>query len=1518
MNIDFRNICQLNRSQHQAFEELCAQLARAEIPEGAQFYRKAPPDAGVECYAVLPNGDQWGWQAKYFDRLTSSQWRQIDDSVKTALKKHSRLVRYYVCVPLDRTHAQIRKWEEHVKKWQEWAFEKEMSVEFVWWGRHELLSRLTRPEHAGRVRFFFDVERFDQVWFEKRLEEAIRAAGPRYTPEIHVDLPIAREFEAFSWTKHFFDELKSHAKEIRQKINRLHYESSSISNEAKDIKSTISEIIDQGQQLLEMLSRIMPEPSAPLTLEEIVQQADQIAGVVENLAQKLSEYEQRFGIQRTQSSESPEDFTFYKNPFRILYDRLWDLERELYNFRESLEHAHRLASSRLLLITGEAGTGKTHLLCDIAKKRIQEGRPTVLLMGQRFNSEEEPWTQVLKQLDLRDLRVEEFVGALEAAAQAVGCRALVMIDALNEGMGRYIWPNHLDAFLAHLERSPWIGVVLAIRSPFENVIIPKTLRDRAVRITHSGFVGHEYDALKSFFAYYNIELPSTPLLVPEFSNPLFLKILCESLRGRGKHRLPRGFQGITKLFEFFLDAVNHRLALKLDFDPREKLVHQAVNCLAEKLARKRKRWLSRKEAKEIVDSFLPGREFSRSLFYGLLTEGVLLEEIQNRNDEYEEIIFIAYEHLADHLIAKYLLDQYLNQEAPEESFQQGGPLGFLWNPEHYVPAGLLEALCIQVPERTGRELLEFVPSLKERWNFKHAFLQSLIWRDKKAFSDNTSKILFELIKTDLYKTLDVLLTVSGLPEHPFNAKFLDTLLRKYTMPDRDAWWSIYLYYAYSSDEPSAVRRIVDWTLTITSDQELENEVVDLCSTTLAWMLTTSNRFLRDRATKALVNLLSGRLDAVIRLLEHFADVDDLYVMERIYAVAYGTAMRSYDPKAVGALAECVYRKIFANGMPPVHILLRDYARGVIERALYLGADINVDVNKIRPPYQSTWPHIPTEEEIKPYLPDWSRGFYNSGDLEWARNRIGSSVMEDDFARYVIGTNSGLTNWLSLRLDEPPWQSPDERLSALIDEFSDEEKKAWQAFEAADKALREVMPLFITHILNSLKNEEIADTNNISDLFIEKDTNFSHIQELEHQRGIAFSRLKKVLTQKHLQQLEAILTAKEKGKAPPRFDLKIIQRYILKRVFDLGWTIERFGHFDRFAIGYQGRAARKAERIGKKYQWIAYHEIMAYIADHFQYRNADGATRYEGPWQEWLRDIDPSCLLRTTPSSTSWDGHPATWWCPVAYEAWEQPTNYREWVKKTEDLPRVEDLLIVTHPRDGSRWVNLQGFFLWRQKPSTDRETTEVETREFWYIYTAYFVRKEDVKAFMNWARSVDFWGQWMPEPPEVHRMFLGEYGWAPAFHYFQQIYYGDTEWLYPREDCPIKVKIASFNYIVEANGFDCSIDEGYTLRLPAIDLINILKLRWIGKGADFVNTSGRLVAFDPTVYEAGAPALLIRLDDLIQFLNQTQLALCWTVIGEKSVLGPGLSPAYHASLRLSGAYMLCSMNLEGFLRYFEE
>lgn len=276
MTIEWHNI----RSQSKGFEELCAQLGRVELPAGSKFERKGSPDGGVECYAVLADGAEWGWQAKYFFELGDSQFSQIDHSVKTALEKHPRLAKYVVCVPLDLRDPRVKgrqsakdRWDARVKQWASWADERRMSVEFEYWRSSELLEKLERPEPRGKLLFFFDVHRFDADWFAARLDEAIRAAGPRYTPEIHVDLPIAAKFEAFGRTQRVFDRVKSLALNIRREIGFVeHSLLSPTESNSPAFRAASSKLSSDVKAVLAGLSAVRVIPAGELPFKSLADQ----------------------------------------------------------------------------------------------------------------------------------------------------------------------------------------------------------------------------------------------------------------------------------------------------------------------------------------------------------------------------------------------------------------------------------------------------------------------------------------------------------------------------------------------------------------------------------------------------------------------------------------------------------------------------------------------------------------------------------------------------------------------------------------------------------------------------------------------------------------------------------------------------------------------------------------------------------------------------------------------------------------------------------------------------------------------------------------------------------------------------------------------------------------------------------------------------------------------------------------------------------------------------------------------
>jgi len=219
-----------------------------------------------------------------------------------------------------------------------------------------------------------------------------------------------------------------------------------------------------------------------------------------------------------------------------------------------------------------------------------------------------------------------------------------------------------------------------------------------------------------------------------------------------------------------------------------------------------------------------------------------------------------------------------------------------------------------------------------------------------------------------------------------------------------------------------------------------------------------------------------------------------------------------------------------------------------------------------------------------------------------------------------------------------------------------------------------------------------------------------------------------------------------------------------------------------------------------------------------------------------------------------------------------------------------------------------------QEPPVDQDPSDVERRELWYLCIGYLVRASDAAPFLDWAKGVDFWGRWMPEPPEMREVFLGEHGWAPASEYYRRPYFGDHGWTQPGVNCPVRVLTVALEYTRGDSGFDCSIDRGYRLHLPATDLVKGLGLRFSGHGADFIDASGQTVAQDLAVHAHGPSALLLREARLTAFLAKEDLAMCWAVLGEKRVLPGGIASGIrHPSVRMSGAYALLDGRVKGFL-----
>ena len=952
------------------FEELACTLieeAVYEWPDGTEFARFGDPDGGREGRATLPDGTVCAWQAKYLFRLDASAISQIGQSVERVLQNEPMLCRYLVVLPINlpagdthgRTSARSR-WEDKVGEWRNLAQESGRSVEFSFLGEHELVNALTSPGQSGRLRYWFDESFMDGPWFQDRLDEAIDKAGRRYLPEVNVGVRAAQVLEGLGRTDQFTAKWRKYLAALREsRPGSWQAPDGDTGEVAEALPACIAAIEEADCAIGSVVSALGGYGDLPVPDDQIQVAQDEIWRILRLLrANHLS------------------NGGFYVDSAAFLHH---DAKRAL----GALESLARLADSTStraarageVLITGKAGTGKTHLLCDIAKLRIEAGCPTVLVMGQDFNRGA-PHLQI-PGLTSFEGSVENEVAALAVAAEASGVVGLLMIDALNESEHPEGWSDNLRVLRQIVGRHKQVALAVSCRSEF----VPETVGDTTMpEVEHEGYGEAAEAAVVRYAQYYGIGSVSFPLLNPEFSNPLFLRLACEALATLGHDSFQLDSAGLTTVCNAFLRAVNERLSSRqrCDFDPERPLVQQAVRVLAETIEASESTTIDRETAEQLLQDIHPYAEWSKSLLKGLINEGVLIKTPAGFG--------FGYQRLGD--IARAALRC---ENTDEEIRQWAESLGR----HRWRHRGVLGALAVMLPEARGVELIEILADDNGRVTRDEIdlFVDSLILRSAGSVSPKTLGIVRQLLgDEDLRESLfDQFVQLSCVLGHPLNADQFHAWLMEQGLAERDAQWSLFL--VEQTEYQTSVERLINWARAQSGDAE--TEVRRLAGLMLGWMLATSDNRVRDRATKALVALFEPGPDAAEDVLRSFEGVNDPCVLERLAAAACGAALRSPDTSAHHKLANGTADMLAAEW--PSHLLTRDYAHRIFQLALSTGwippdrgGSDGQPYNG--PPYGSELPtSVRTTDQIEAMteLPDYDYG------------SIWYSIHYGDFGRYIL-------------------------------------------------------------------------------------------------------------------------------------------------------------------------------------------------------------------------------------------------------------------------------------------------------------------------------------------------------------------------------------------------------------------------------------------------------------------------------------------------------------------------------------
>lgn len=1328
----------------------------------------------------------------------------------------------------------------------------------------------------------------NEKYIANHLEKAEKALGERYTKAIETfEVPELEYFKYLDLGENFKELIgKQFSKFIRRVREYKHPISNHSFTKSFDlhIDKILSDIINGFLNVKWTVDYISIE-SYPIqiidrTISTITEWTKQIE--IEQLKifeeQKLIENEK---IERKIYKYNDEPLRDQAYSLRNLLDAFYEFKGYL------ISDVIKLSVNPVLIITGGAGKGKSHLLGDVAMKRLAEWSPSFLILGQQLGSANDPREQILGRLELTGkCTFTELLIQLNNIGECKGQRFFFIIDAINEGSGKLFWKKELSAFISEFKNYPWVALILSIRSIYIDEILPDDIKssNEIVRIEHNGFQGQELEAVRHFCKCFGLKEPGVPLLSPEFTVPQFLLLICKALIRSGKHEFPKGINGISEIYDIYLNSVNSEIIKELNqnIPTSTDLVTKSINQL---LSLGYARSYEYSKVEEVFVNFL-GLGYL-TLLNLLLKENILTEDIEylSHDKPNVNVIRFSYERLAHHVFIKNKLNEV--EQNVNTLFEPNGYIYDQYLNNYHVETGILESLAIQLPEKYNVELYEIITPywLKPfQVGYKHQdefnqiqglVLDSIPWRILPSF--DTEKII-NFINDYLGgyslspEVFEIFITVSPIENHPLNARRLHKYLSQFDMPERDSFW-IELTHNSFTEKKSALSRLIDWVLDYDEHIGMSSESRLLTCITLTWMLVSSDIALRDASTISIVKLLDEELLLSIDLLKLFEKIDDLYLQERLFASIYGAVIRSRKKDQIKQIADFVYKNIFSSGNLPIHILIRDYARGIIEYAIHLNRDSAYNLEVIRPPYGSKLPEklssqIDVEKKYK--LKSVQGADYN------LRYQIQGNNLIFDSLFGIWGDKNSINNQIKHFSQTPINYLYD--FEKLKNELSLNQKKIIESIINEWKNMLKIEEKLNNTQLPNLQRSKIIElvkSKNKIDRFNKTRRDFeANLNNCKVKTEALFTELYTNPVLKNDRVETIIMTYLNNLKTLNRHHLFLnpndFKPWTIQKLFELGYNNENHGKFDSIYIDHFRPSVHykfhgKLERIGKKYERIARNELLARLTDNYMLRERWHNYElyyYDVPTFQLLSPkIDPSLIYYKKGENKENINNPQ-------YNNW----RCHDWLN-VDDWP-IPERNIIYFDENNLEWVCIYKQILYDEPKTVGDKDFISSKREMNYWIFSYIVNRHFEETVFEGLKSREYSDVWdWPRATERHEIIHGEYYWSRGYQLQMEIMEKENSGEFinsPISDVKVHVPIDEY-YL---SGIDIQTGLGH---------LKVSKLLFDGLGLDYIDDTG--CGFnkngDKIIRCSGRNVLWIRKDSLTNFLEENKLSIVWSVSGEK-------------------------------------
>lgn len=203
-------------------------------------------------------------------------------------------------------------------------------------------------------------DKFTDEWFIEQTELSILELGKRYTPEFNVQLDISKIFDAIARDEIF-------EKQIMSIFDEFFIHSRKIDINDKELEDDVSELRSKLKNLYQIVIGRSFQGVDILPYAEIGSLLDSIDSFVEGLLYHFLELERKL-------QEEKKEHSYYQK-YGSEIESLRSLSDSLEDVREFiLGISGRLSNTPILLLDGDAGIGKSHLIADVVRNRNIRGK----------------------------------------------------------------------------------------------------------------------------------------------------------------------------------------------------------------------------------------------------------------------------------------------------------------------------------------------------------------------------------------------------------------------------------------------------------------------------------------------------------------------------------------------------------------------------------------------------------------------------------------------------------------------------------------------------------------------------------------------------------------------------------------------------------------------------------------------------------------------------------------------------------------------------------------------------------------------------------------------------------------------------------------------------------------------------------------------------------------------------------------------------------------------------------------